>query len=78
TLADLPVYVADFIPKNQTLTLTYTVTLTDSQGATSTQTITVTITGTDAPAVVWIATTQAGSPPGGFWKDALNWETGTV
>ncbi|WP_246666719.1 VCBS domain-containing protein [Bradyrhizobium guangdongense] len=78
TLADLPVYLADFIPKNEVLTLTYTVTLTDSQGATSTQTIIVTITGTDAPAVVWIATTQAGSPPGGFWKDALNWETGTV
>ena len=52
------------------LTLVYTVTLTDSQGATSQQTITVTITGTDAPAVVWIATDKAGAPSGGFWKDA--------
>nr|WP_249152443.1 VCBS domain-containing protein [Bradyrhizobium liaoningense] len=78
SLADLPVYLADFIPEDEVLTLTYTVTLTDSQGATSTQTITVTITGTDSPAVVWIATAQAGSPPGGFWKDGANWETGTV
>ncbi|MBR0829091.1 FecR domain-containing protein [Bradyrhizobium manausense] len=78
SLADLPVYLADFIPEDAVLTLTYTVTLTDSQGATSTQTITVTITGTDSPAVVWIATAQAGSPPGGFWKDGANWETGTV
>lgn len=78
SLADLPVYLADFIPKNAVLTLVYTVTLTDSQGATSQQTITVTITGTDAPAVVWIATDEAGGPSGGFWKDAANWETGTV
>nr|WP_244550189.1 FecR domain-containing protein [Bradyrhizobium sp. cf659] len=78
SLADLPVYLADFIPKGEVLTLTYTVTLTDSQGATSQQTITVTITGTDAPAVVWIATNGAGAPSGGFWKDAANWETGTV
>ncbi|MBR0851887.1 FecR domain-containing protein, partial [Bradyrhizobium diazoefficiens] len=78
SLADLPVYLADFIPKGETLTLVYTVTVTDAQNATSTQTITVTITGTDAPAVVWIATNQAGAPAGGFWKDAANWETGTV
>ncbi|GEM_PF-819820 len=78
SLADLPVYLADFIPKDEVLTLTYTVTVTDSQGATATQTITVTITGTDHPAVVWIATTQAGLPPGGLWKEAANWETGTV
>ncbi|WP_414645083.1 VCBS domain-containing protein [Bradyrhizobium sp.] len=78
SMADLPVYLADFIPKGQVLTLVYTVTLTDSQGATSTQTITVEITGTDAPAVVWIATDKAGAPSGGFWKDAVNWETGTV
>ena len=78
SLADLPVYLADFIPKGETLTLVYTVTLTDSQGATSQQTITVTITGTDAPAVVWIATDKAGAPSGGFWKDATNWATGTV
>jgi hypothetical protein len=78
SLEDLPVYLADFIPKGEVLTLTYTVTVRDSQGATSTQTITVTIKGTDSPAVVWIATSQAGSPPGGFWKDAANWETGTV
>ena len=54
---------------------TYTVTITDSQGATSTQTITVAIKGTDSPAVVWIATTEGVSPPGGFWKDGANWET---
>lgn len=78
SLADLPVYLADFIPKGEVLTLVYTVTLTDLQGATSQQTITVTITGTDAPAVVWIATDKAGAPSGGFWKDAANWETGTV
>ncbi|MEO6841518.1 MAG: VCBS domain-containing protein [Bradyrhizobium sp.] len=77
-LADLPVYLADFIPKGETITLTYAVTVTDSQGATSTQDITVTITGTDTPAVVWIATTQTGSAPGGLWSDAANWETGTV
>ncbi|WP_346015321.1 VCBS domain-containing protein [Bradyrhizobium sp. 39] len=78
SLADLPVYLADFIPKGEVLTLVYTVTLKDAQGATSQQTITVTITGTDAPAVVWIATDHAGAPSGGFWKDAANWETGTV
>ncbi len=78
SLADLPVYLADFIPKGETLTLTYTVTVTDSQNATATKTITVTITGTDAPAVVWIATTTPGSPVGGLWSDAANWETGTV
>ena len=77
SLANLPVYIADFIPKDETLTLTYTITLTDSQGATTTQNVIVTITGTDAPAVVWIATTQNGST-GGLWSDASNWETGTV
>ncbi|QOZ55572.1 FecR domain-containing protein [Bradyrhizobium sp. CCBAU 53338] len=75
SLKDIPVYLADFIPQDEVLTLTYTVTVTDSQGATSNQTITVTITGTDAPAVVWIATN---APSGGFWKDGANWETGTV
>ncbi|WP_426422459.1 Ig-like domain-containing protein [Bradyrhizobium genosp. A] len=78
SLADLPAYVADFIPKGEVLTLTYTVTLTDSQGATSTQTITVTIKGTDSPAVVWIATKETGAPSGGLWGDKLNWETHTV
>ncbi|WP_210253766.1 cadherin-like domain-containing protein [Bradyrhizobium sp. S69] len=77
-LADLPVYLGDFIPKGETITLTYAVTVTDSQGATATQDITVTITGTDTPAVVWIATTTTGSPPGGLWSNALDWETGTV
>ncbi|MFC4839373.1 hypothetical protein ACFPFP_13100 [Bradyrhizobium sp. GCM10023182] len=75
SLADLPVYLADFIPKGEVLTLVYTVTVADEHNATSQQTITVKITGTDAPAVVWIATNQ---PSGGFWKDAANWETGTV
>src|SRR5262249_18316105 len=74
TLADLPVYLADFIPEDEVLTLTYTVTVTDSQNTTSTQTITVTIKGTDSPAVVWIATAQPGSPPGGLWKDGENWK----
>lgn len=78
SLADLPAYVADFIPKGEVLTLTYTVTLTDSQGATSTQTITVAIKGTDSPAVVWIATKETGAPSGGLWGDKLNWETHTV
>ncbi|MGE5157857.1 MAG: VCBS domain-containing protein, partial [Gemmatimonas sp.] len=76
-LAALPVYVADFIPKGQTLTLTYTVTVTDSQGATSDQAVTVTLTGSDNPAVVWIDTASGGTP-GGSWSDAANWETGTV
>lgn len=78
SLADLPVYLADFIPAGEVVTLTYTVTVTDSQGATSDQTITVTITGTDAPAVVWIATSKPGAPSGGFWKDGANWETGAA
>jgi fibronectin-binding autotransporter adhesin len=75
-LADLPVYLADFIPKGETLVLTYTITVTDSQGATATQTITVNITGTDNPAVVWIATTAPGSASGGLWSVGANWETG--
>ncbi|KJC43213.1 VCBS domain-containing protein [Bradyrhizobium sp. LTSP857] len=78
SLADLPVYLADFIPRGEVLTLVYTVTVRDEHGATSDQTITVTITGTDAAAVVWIATNKDGAPAGGFWKDAANWETGTV
>ncbi|WP_375306907.1 LamG-like jellyroll fold domain-containing protein [Bradyrhizobium sp. A11] len=78
SLADLPVYLADFIPQGAVLTLVYTVTLTDSQGGSSQQTITVTITGTDAPAVVWIATEEPGAPSGGLWQDAGNWATGTV
>ena len=76
-LAKLPVYLADFIPKGQTLALTYAVTVTDSEGATSTQTVTVDITGTDNPAVVWIHTTGDGSPDA-LWSTAQNWETGTV
>jgi FecR protein len=75
-LADLPVYIADFIPNGETLTLTYTVTLMDSQGAKTTQDVTVTITGTDKPAVVWIDTTA--SPSGGQWNDGTNWETGSI
>ena len=78
SLADLPVYLADFIPQGKVLTLVYTVTVKDAQGATAQQTITVTITGTDAPAVVWIATEKPGQPAGGFWRDATNWATGTV
>ena len=75
--ADLPVYVADFIPKGETVTLTYTVTVTDAQGATSEQTITVVIGGTDACGRGLDsyhgrrATTICGRP-------AQNWETGTA
>ncbi len=76
TLADLPVYLADFIPQGETLTLTYTVTVADEHNATSTQNVIVTITGTAAAAVVWIATTGSGST--GDWNDPSNWETGTV
>jgi fibronectin-binding autotransporter adhesin len=76
-LADLPVYLADFIPNGQTLTLTYTVTLTDSQGAPTTQNVIVNITGTGTPAVVWIATTS-GPSSGGLWSDPSSWETGTA
>ncbi len=81
SLADLPAYVADVIPKGQTLTLTYTVTVTDSQGATSEQTVTVTITGTDNPAEVWIATTsgttgEAHAASVLLWRDGANWATG--
>jgi VCBS repeat-containing protein len=78
SLADFPVYLADFIPLGKTLTLTYTVTVTDSQGAISTQQVVVTITGLDTPAVVWIATAHPGQPAGGLWSDGANWETGTV
>jgi fibronectin-binding autotransporter adhesin len=77
-LANLPTYLADFIPKGETLTLTYEVTVTDSQGRSSKQTVTVSITGTEKPAVVWIATKAPGSVGGGFWSDKQNWETGTV
>jgi hypothetical protein len=76
-LAQLPVYLADFIPAGQTLTLTYTITVTDSHGESGDQTVTVTITGTDKPAVVWIATTT-GEPTGASWNNAANWETKTV
>jgi VCBS repeat-containing protein len=77
-LADLPVYLADFVPKGETLVLTYTITVTDSQGATATQTVTVNITGTNDPAVVWIATTAPGSATGGLWSVGANWETGAA
>jgi fibronectin-binding autotransporter adhesin len=77
-LADLPVYLADFIPVGETLTLTYTVTVTDSQKAVSTpQTVTVTITGTAAAAEVWIDTSPVPSS-GALWSDVSNWETGRV
>jgi VCBS repeat-containing protein/autotransporter-associated beta strand protein len=83
-LADLPTYLADFIPAGQTLKLTYTVTVTDSQNATYTQDITVTITGDNSPAFVWIATTAtaatdiaSGIAPGD-WNTGSHWETGTV
>jgi fibronectin-binding autotransporter adhesin len=74
SFADLPVYVADFIPKDQSVTLTYTVTVTDAQGATSERTITVVIGGTDPAAEVWIHTTEDGHD--NLWTTGLNWETG--
>ena len=76
TLADLPAYVADFIPKGETLTLTYEVTVTDSQGATSTKDVTVTITGTEPAAEVWIST--GGEGQDGNWNNGINWETGNA
>jgi len=78
SLADLPVWLGDFVPKGDTLTLTYVVTVTDSQGATAQQDITVTITGTDTAAEVWIATTGTGPPPDGLWSTGTNWETGNA
>jgi VCBS repeat-containing protein len=75
TFAELPAYVADFIPSGEILTLTYTVEVKDSQGAIATQTITVTITGNDTPAVVWIDTKPL-PPSGALWSDGSNWETG--
>lgn len=51
-LADLPAFLADFIPAGQTLTLTYAVTVTDSHNTSSTQNVTVTITGNNNPAEV--------------------------
>jgi VCBS repeat-containing protein len=77
TLADLPVWVADFINPGETLTLTYTVTVTDSQNKTATQNVVVTIDGTASAAVVWIDTKPAPAS-GALWSDASNWETGTV
>ncbi|MBV9981890.1 FecR domain-containing protein, partial [Bradyrhizobium sp.] len=76
TLADLPAYVADFIPKGETLTLTYEVTVTDSQGATSTKDVTVTITGTEPAAEVWISTRGDGQDHD--WNNGINWETGNA
>ena len=76
-LAELPVYLADFVPDGETLTLTYTVTVTDEHNATSTQNVIVTITGTDRGRRgldrhhrLWLDR--------GLWSDPSNWETGTV
>ena len=76
--ANLPVFLADFIPLGQTLTLDYTVTVTDSQGTTDTKIVEVTILGTNANAEVWIRTSTAGTPStaDGLWTDGKNWETG--
>jgi len=73
---DLPVYLADFIPKGETVTLTYTVTVKDSHGATSEQTVTVNITGTDAAGEVWIHTTTDGHDS--LWTTGKNWGTGNA
>ncbi|CAL74818.1 Conserved hypothetical protein; putative VBCS domain repeats [Bradyrhizobium sp. ORS 278] len=77
-LSDLPAYVADFIPKGQTISLTYTITVADSHGGTDTQTVVVNITGTDDPAVVWIATQTGEGGTGALhhWSGGANWETG--
>jgi hypothetical protein len=71
-LASLPDFLADFLPKDQSITLTYTIAVTDSQGATTTQEVTVTVTHTDPPDVAWI------HPTGGLWSTGSNWETGTA
>jgi hypothetical protein len=76
-LADLPVYLADFIPTGKTLTLIYTVTLTDSHGATDTKTVEITIGGNNNPAEVWIHTTDDNSP-NNLWTTGQNWETGRI
>ena len=78
--ADLPVFLADFIPKGQTLTLDYTVTVDDGQGGTDTKTVEVTIVGTDPNAEVWIRTTTNGVPSSanGLWTNGQNWETGVA
>jgi fibronectin-binding autotransporter adhesin len=80
TLADISSYYADIVPAGETLTLTYTVTVKDSQGATSSQKVIVTIVGSDAPAVVWVETTDTAPNDAapGDWNGAGNWETGTV
>src|SRR6185437_13369620 len=78
SLADLPVWLGDFIPQGEILTLTYAVTVTDSQNTTATQDITVAITGTATPAVVWIATTGTGPAPDGLLSTGANWETGNA
>jgi fibronectin-binding autotransporter adhesin len=77
TFAELPAFVADFIPSGETLTLLYTVEVKDSQGAISTQTITVTVTGNDTPAVVW-KDTAAAPPSGALWSDGSNWSSGNA
>ncbi|SHK35502.1 FecR family protein [Bradyrhizobium lablabi] len=71
-LAKLPDFLADFLPKGETLTLTYTITVTDSLGATATKDVTVTLTHVDPPDVAWI------HPTDGLWSDGANWETGNV
>src|SRR3984893_13826903 len=80
-LADLPAYLADFIPAGQKLTLTYTVTATDSQNAVSLpETIPATIGGNNPAAVVWIETrpAPASDPSPGNWNEGSHWETGNV
>jgi fibronectin-binding autotransporter adhesin len=79
TLASLQVYLADFVPKGESLVLTYAVTVTDSQGATSTQDVVFTVTGNKPAGTAWVDTTPLTLTNGvALWSTATNWSSGLV